>query len=390
MLSRPLLCLLVLGGLLLTARVPDCHGRFTATPAVSFREEYNDNIFMDSTNLQDDVIITLSPGLTLVEQTERLEATLAGRLDLVDYAALDRLDAVDHDYSARTSYEVTPRCLVRAEAAYREDSRPDRDLETTGLILGTTSRERQTYTLGIDLAATELGTGSLTYTHNTVNFRETAASDYTSNSLMPAASIRLDKYLPRTTGETALAATFYDYPGIEIRNLSWTVGFSHELSERRRLAAAIGPRITETRIENIRLTEDNSGWVGRLIYSQWSEYAEVNLSLSQDITSGSDVIAGATEQTALSADGRYHFGEDLWAGLTAAFHRNQSSANALSTGDIDRYTYRLRPRVSWDLSDTLSMDLSYVWVLHDNRDAGQESHRNQVLLRLHWQKSLDD
>ena len=50
---------------------------FKLIPSLAVREEYNDNIFGSVSDTVDDFITTISPGLELVERTERLDLGLS-------------------------------------------------------------------------------------------------------------------------------------------------------------------------------------------------------------------------------------------------------------------------------------------------------------------------
>jgi hypothetical protein len=51
---------------------------FKLTPSVAVRQEYNSNIFFDSSKEEDDTITRVKPGLELLNRTERLDLRLAG------------------------------------------------------------------------------------------------------------------------------------------------------------------------------------------------------------------------------------------------------------------------------------------------------------------------
>ena len=52
------------------------YARFTLTPGVDLSVEYDDNIFLDDDNEQDDVITTVSPNVNLTWETARLDVSM--------------------------------------------------------------------------------------------------------------------------------------------------------------------------------------------------------------------------------------------------------------------------------------------------------------------------
>jgi hypothetical protein len=109
---------------------------FKLTPSIAARQEYNDNIFFDTSKPKDSFITRVTPGLELIERTERLDLRLSGALTPYVYWEDSNLNSVDQDYSGRVAYLLTPRLRVGAEAGVRVDHQPDRDILTTGVAYG--------------------------------------------------------------------------------------------------------------------------------------------------------------------------------------------------------------------------------------------------------------
>jgi uncharacterized protein (PEP-CTERM system associated) len=65
---------------------------FKLTPSVAVRQEYNSNIFFDSSNEKDDFITRVKPGLELIERTERIDLRLAGFVTPYVYWENDELN----------------------------------------------------------------------------------------------------------------------------------------------------------------------------------------------------------------------------------------------------------------------------------------------------------
>jgi hypothetical protein len=58
---------------------------------------------------------------------------------------------------------VTERLGITGKAAYSKDSRPDRDLETTGLTYTGVTRYRQAYGFGVNYLLSEILLGTFQY-----------------------------------------------------------------------------------------------------------------------------------------------------------------------------------------------------------------------------------
>ena len=134
------------------------------------REEYNDNIFFTFDDEVDDYITTLSGGLNFLNQTERTDLYLSAIVERLIYSDEKDLNATDQYYLGRFGYKFTPRFGARLDAAYTEDSRPDRDVATTGLLLSTVPRTIQIYGAAIDYALTEITTSNVFYRYSRQDF----------------------------------------------------------------------------------------------------------------------------------------------------------------------------------------------------------------------------
>jgi len=157
--------------LALIAVILSSAGTFAAeikfVPMLSLREEYNDNIFLDSTREEeiDDRITTISPGARLRGRTEKLDASLQTSFDILKYARNDDLDETDQEYSGSITCKISERLRASAQAREIEDSRADRDIETTGLVLGAEKRHRRQLGSSADYALSEKATATLSYSY---------------------------------------------------------------------------------------------------------------------------------------------------------------------------------------------------------------------------------
>lgn len=103
-----------------------------------------------------DYQIVISPEIEIVYGKDRYKALLNGKLDFINYQDLTELNDIDHHLSGELDYEITVYTKLRIEASYSRDSQPDRDLQTSGLIVGTSIRDKQKYGFGIEHELTPL------------------------------------------------------------------------------------------------------------------------------------------------------------------------------------------------------------------------------------------
>ena len=91
---------------------------FSLVPSLSVKEEYNSNIFFSTNDKRTDFITTLSPGLEMVNNTERLNTDVLARLDRLEYVNNNNLSSTDQTYKGSLQYLVTPLLNVSAAVGY--------------------------------------------------------------------------------------------------------------------------------------------------------------------------------------------------------------------------------------------------------------------------------
>ena len=155
---------------------------FRLVPSIALRQEYNDNIFFSVQDILRDYITTASPGLELVHKTELTDLNLLARADRREYWAHTDLSATDQTYRGNLGLAVSPKFRLSGRAAYILDSSPDRDIETTGLVLTSVTRERQVYGGSAEYNFTEKTMATLAYDYNKDDYRSANFIDLESNA----------------------------------------------------------------------------------------------------------------------------------------------------------------------------------------------------------------
>lgn len=239
-----------------------CHADFTLTPGVDMRMEYNDNIYLDSDNEEDDVITTVTPNVSMTWKRPHLDLSLSARLSMVKY-----LDHTDEDrIGADTNQAATLNALARL---YREllflrvtdtYSRVPVNEGGRGGESNTTINLTDSNTLRINpylqfplMRGTWMNLG---YTYTNQWYEEDDANDYISHlysaSLTNELSSRVtvtvsgsyQEYRPKDADEDAGCNWFgcpeerggrYDYDQESV-----SVGLSYEATERLRLNGTYG------------------------------------------------------------------------------------------------------------------------------------------------------
>lgn len=369
--------------------------KVTATIAV--KQEYTDNLFFTSDNRENDFITTVSPGLEMVNNTERLKAGLKVRLDSGYYQDNSDLDAIDQHYSGTLRYALTERANLSTSASYIRDSRSDRDFFETGLVTRAVDRDRYRFRLGSDYALTEIMGIQLQYAYDADAYSDSLYSDFQSHDISGTLTRDLSSLMPATIGRVTAGVTLFNDDDSDVTNYYATVGADRSLTELFKLFADIGFRYTESEFDAVRLEPsgipsvffvvpykaraEGSGLTGRAGVSYQGELNSGKLFLSHAVTQASG-YDGTVERTALQGDVGRRLTEKSSATFSAGYALNKSTEDEVQNNAVDEHSFWLQPKLSYMLTDQITVEAFYNYArIHDNL-ADNDRDRNLVFLRL--------
>ena len=380
-----------IAGVLLAA-LPETAGgetaRFEVIPSLTLRQEYNDNILFAQNDERHDFITTVSPEVALRQTSERLKASLTGRLNGTYYADNKPLNEWDHSVAGELHYNLTPQATVSVKAKITRDSRPDRDIEETGLVLGTEARDRQQYSFSWSyMLADEKTAVSGTVGYSSDDFADSSSLDLTSYNLSLGLSRNLSALTKPTAARVNFAAGRYNYSGVAIENYNLTVGVGRDFSETLRGNISIGPRYTSTRYEIIGLTEGSWGATGTVSLSSEGMYTTRDIALSHDVGAASG-RTGTTEKTSLVLNMGRRFSDTVRGNLSVGYYRNRTDRGQLGGRDSDERTLRIRPRLRYEMTDDLKLIAAYTLTrIYDPKD-DTDKKRSLLFFQLRYQSAL--
>lgn len=372
-----------------------CAAEIKFTPIIGLRAEYNDNLFFDPTDVEetDDYIATLSPGAKFTDRTERLDALLQTRFDILRYRDNDDLDTIDQDHLGRIRFRLTERMRTSAEAGYIRDSRADRDIETSGTVLGTVRRERQHYACAANYAFTEKTASGLSYTFDQDKFNSPEYIDSTAQNATLALNHDLGALMSMTTGRITMGYALYDFTDTRVTNYSYAIGASKEINEALSLSADIGRRHTRSTFETVLWStpidekSNSRGVVGQVTLSYKGERTNGGLTMYHDIRTISGTT-GIVKRSSLRLDIGRRFTYKLQGDLTAEYYLNKGNQGQLVREDIDEATLRVQPRLRYAFTNDLALELAYRFTRLKDHAADQDHEQGLYFLRLSWQYPL--
>jgi hypothetical protein len=374
-----------------------------ATPVIALKQEYSDNLFFTADNPESDFISTVSPGLELLNNTERLKAGLKLRLDSVSYADNSDLNNIDQDYSGSVRYAVSPLANLFSSAGYRRDSRVDRDFTETGLTTNAATRDQYRAQFGGDYAWSEIVGMQMQYAYAEDAYQGGNYTDYQSHDVTWTISRDLSAYLANTVGRLNFGVTEYKTEDSQVTNYTGMIGAERKLNELYSYFLDFGLHYTESTFDAIRLVPTSipslylavpyeeqtqgSGLTGRAGLSYQDELNDGRLSFSHDVQAASG-RNGTVERTAVQASAGRRLTEKSRVVFSAGYAINKSTDDALSADITDENSLWLQPKITYVLTDQLTLESSYNYALiHDNA-ADNDRDRNLVLLQLKYQYPL--
>ncbi|MBI5577862.1 MAG: outer membrane beta-barrel protein [Deltaproteobacteria bacterium] len=373
---------------------------FKLTPSVAVRQEYNSNIFFDTSDEKDSFITRVKPGLELLNRTERLDLRLAGYVTPFYYWDESDLNSVDQDYSGRVNYRLTPLVTIGADAGVRVDHQPDRDLLTTGLTYTDNRRIQQRYGGKASWMFTELMSASVAYGYTREDWRGVDAGDdiedWDSHSVTLGLSRELGAARGVTVGLLNAGWAEYDYETSKTDYYFGTVGVKHRLTEIFNLTADVGARYTDSdfKVQSLAIVppgvlavitedENSSGWggIGHLAVEYAGERARASLAASHDINAASGT-SGVVQRTGVTFNGGYLWLEKLRVGLIASAFRNKSENEEFTGTEINEYTYNFIPSLRWEFYRDVTLEAGYGFTYVDDRTEDGNAVRSLAFIQL--------
>ena len=370
---------------------------FKLIPSIEVREEYNDNLFFNDHDKVEEWITTISPGLKLIEKTERLDLNLSARGSDIKYGKNDELDNFDQYYAGDIGYRMTSRFRVSAGAGYTVDSRRDRDIETTGMVVSSAERKRYNGSLFGEYILTEKTGASLSYAYNRSEYDDPEAVDYKYHSSNLGFTHDLSDFFPRTVARMNFGYSYYDSSDTKIDIYSGTLGVSWAITEVFNLLVDMGTRYTKSEfmvaqyylsppfiIIKTREEDDHSwGGVGHVTLSYRGEVTTASLSASKDVSpSGGD--RETTDRTSFLFNISHRLAEKFWVNLSGEYFLNKADAGDLSSTDVDEQTISIRPGLSCEIMDNLVLTASYTFTSLKDREDHTNPKRNLIYVQLSY------
>jgi hypothetical protein len=364
----------------------------------------------DTDGAKKDFITTISPGIEIVNNTQRLETDLLARLDRFDYADNREFSATDQLYDGKFRYHATSLLNISAEAGYVRDSQAWRDIQTSGIILSTVPRNRYNASLSADYQFSEKTALGVSYAFGRDDYGSTRYTDDASHDVNAGLVYDMGQYFQRVKGRANLGYSNYVFSDSRIDSVMGTVGFSRDFSETGSIQIDGGIRHTWSEFSvtepeytyiniggiyipifngyvNVPQNNDGWGWVADVSLNYKGEFGNGSLTYNRDITPASG-LNGAVERNAFIFSIQYRMTYELSILFSAGYYTNKSDAGQFSTQAIDERTIRVSPGVRYEFSKNIYLESSYDYTAVDYLESNTSANRNLLSIRLYVQHPI--
>ncbi len=369
------------------------------TPSIAVKEEHNDNILYGSSDTFKDSYTTISPGLSFLEKTERLDVNLSGRADRRIYSRYSEFNATDQFYDGKVGYSLTERLGVTGKAAYSKDSRPDRDLETTGLTYTGVTRYRQNYGFGVNYLLSEILAGTFQYNYLNDTYDDSRYTDLEAHMFNMGVVHDLSYFMQKTQARMNAGYARYNMPDFRVDNYEWTGGVYRALDEKWNLLLDAGLRYTTSRYTFTETTssppyyvskyDNNQDWGGvgqlALMYKGLKNSGE--LRIKHDIMPASG-RSGASERTEFLFGVNRRLTYEFRCAINGGYFINKSRAGQYSVQEIDENSIWISPGLIYDYSKDVSFSVSYTYNKTRYNVSKTDAERNLFQVRYRIQHDL--
>lgn len=356
-------------------------------PSMAIKEAYNDNIYMTTSDRKDDWISTISPGLEFTSKTERMNASLAARLNGIYYIDQHDLNAIDQSYQGKLRYALTEKLGLGGEAGFVRDSQSTREIDTTGIIFPTAViRERQNYGITGDWRINETISTGISYKYGKDRYDRLPYVDQESQIV----GLNFTTYLNELTqGRLNFGYANYRQVGSSVTtidNYSGTIGISRDFSKIWSVLIDVGAVYTHNRFDVLTMEQTNNDWgpMGQISIACKYEKTSGSLTFNKSVMPVSGT-AGAANRTSLGLNVSHKFTYELSGYLTTTYFINKSDPGQFSSTGIDQNTMQVSVGPRYDFNKDIYLTASYTYSRVDYGQTKTYADQHLAMLTLNIQ-----
>ncbi len=354
------------------------------TPSCAVREEYNDNVLFSTVSRRSDFLTTVSPNLALTQASERLNSSLSGGLNWLNYARTTGQNALDFLLQGQAGYRWTPLTDLGVSGAYVQNSRPDTVNQRTDLSAGS-GGDQQNYSLRIGHKFNPLTASTFSYAFGKATYENPLQQGNELHNAGLAVTRDLGNLMK------GLLSAGYSHTTYRISSsddYSFSTGLSWQPQEKLSLNGSVGGRLTHSQFllaSGGEGSNDNWGIIGSLTASYAGEASRSSLSFVRDFAAGSGQT-GATERTQVGLTLSRQLLEKMTGQISARYTLNEASFSAQQSRDV---ALRGSAGIDYELNRNFTVGLNYFYSRIDYSPSKQQAEQNKLVVQVQWHYPID-
>jgi hypothetical protein len=350
----------------------------TITPTIELGTVYDDNIDFDSKDEKDDFAGNVIPRLTVDYETELLQVSLIGEIDILKYFNQTNYDRTNQLYGIDGQYRMFPRWTLKGDFRFRKDESVDSQLEETGQVFEREKVKTYDAVSGLMYDLTELSDIGVEVDYRRRDFSSRDSTDFHRYTFSLPYTKRFASQ--RDTLSLVPAYTLFDSDDEEdATDYRLALEWEHLISETLTFGMEVGGRYTEIENQNNK-NDDKFGYLGKISLNKKGETFNGLIGVSRDLRANSNGDIVEVNRFFLRADKRFleRFGFRLYG----AVYRTDTESN-VAVNDKTRFI-EANPSIYFLITENHSINLSYYYQNQKEFDepGNPESVRNRVWLGL--------
>ncbi|MBT3176638.1 MAG: hypothetical protein HOG03_15965 [Desulfobacula sp.] len=387
-------------------------------PFVFLKQEFSDNIHFSSNNEEEDFITTLTGGLAVKQKKEVMQAGFEARVDKLLYQDSDNLDSLDLFFSGNVNYRATERLGVGAKVQYSEDSRRDRESDTTGLLVSG-DRNTRRFSVSSDYLFSETTKGDISLGYGRVkteesgrveddddfrvdiSFSRNLSETYKNTTgLLNFSYLRYISEIETTTMGPILTGSLFQDNTSDI--FQFSTGFSKDITQLYHIYFLVGGSYSKT-TEGLRARQTLTGSgivLGEVVSADLDDdkwgglvsmglnynglYYDMGLSLSRDMQ-GATGTNGTVQRSSISANIDRKISDQFFLTLDASLHLNENERK--NQADTEELTFNIQPGIRYEFANDLTLSCVYKFTSVEDRQ--NKSTREQNIIYVVIKKEFE-
>ena len=355
---------------------------YTGNLSLSLSEEYNDNVFLESSDTVDDFITHISPGIGLSLRSQTSQFRLRYTPTFSFYSINNDLNETAHQFTTNGNFAFSEKASSELTYTFIKSSeiRDFIDITDIGPITRRLERRFHIFNTNFTYRLAQRIDYTLGIAYSDLDYAEPDQSEVKTYSGYMSLNYRLGEHLSFSARGNFVK---YDYrPDSDATMQEYTGGLTYRFNPRYSLSITGGPIITK--IEDT--GETNSDFGGGIVLTRTDERGNTTLAVRQTEIAGVESGEPLRSREAVLTITREL--TPKWNISLSAYYKEYET---VETDTTDTDSVGLNGSITYRLSPWANLVLNYSFIDYEDNIVGTESYQNNIVslrLDLNYAKRL--